>query len=197
MLKRLAVAHGAVLARFGPRRERPVGWIDRMALTLRREELRATNRKALEKKLPEEFKAALRDLGHELPRLWESEVLKPRHKKGLLRCVIDKVVMARQPQADRVDLRIVWRGGLDTELSVGVDVGSMRVVRRIDEMEARFLELEAKGLSDEAIASALAAEGFRSPRCARVLPPPSESSASRRAARLGTRSLGRGRSTAT
>ncbi len=32
-MKRLNFTHGAVLARVGPRREQPVGWIDRMALT--------------------------------------------------------------------------------------------------------------------------------------------------------------------
>jgi DNA invertase Pin-like site-specific DNA recombinase len=138
---------------------------------LRREEARVKSRSTLEKKLPEELKAALRDLGEELPRLWETDVMKPRHKKGLLRCLIDKAVMQRESSnTDQVRLRIVWRGGLDSTLLVPIEVGSMTSVRRFEEMERRILELERKGLTDEAIAATLTEEGFRSPRKLTVLP---------------------------
>ena len=134
------------------------------------EAARATSRESIAKKLPPELKDALRNLGRALPRLWETETLGVARRKALLRCLVEKVVMRRTTGADHVDVRIIWRGGADTEIAVRIDVGSMKTVSRFPEMEGRILELESKGHSDEAIAEILTREGYRSPREKVVLP---------------------------
>src|SRR4051812_30195021 len=62
-------------------------------------------------------------LAPRLPELWRQPEVTRAHKKALLRCLIDKVVMHRA--TDRVQLRIVWRGGVVTELEVGIAVGAL------------------------------------------------------------------------
>ena len=49
--------------------------------------------------------------------LHQSGLLAPQHKKALLRCLIDKVVI-RRIAADSVEARIVWRGGDTTTAAV-------------------------------------------------------------------------------
>ena len=65
---------------------------------------------------------------------------------------------------DRVQLRIVWRGGATTELEVAIAVGALTSLVRDAAMEARALDLARGGIEDKVIAALLTQEGFRSPR---------------------------------
>src|SRR3954452_24348096 len=60
--------------------------------------------------LDAELRTASSDLGRRLPELWHGAGLATAHKKALLRCLIDKIVIHRI-KPDTVHLRIVWRGG--------------------------------------------------------------------------------------
>ncbi len=106
-------------------------------------------------------------LAPRLPELWRQPGVTRAHKKALLRCLIDKVVMRRA--TDCVQLRVVWRGGAVTKLEVGIAVGALVSLARGAEMEARVLDLARDGVGDAAIATLLTQEGFRSPRHSQVL----------------------------
>ena len=106
-------------------------------------------------------------LAPRLPELWRQPDVTRTHRKALLRCLVDKVVMRRA--TDCVQLRIVWRGGAVTELEVGIAVGALTSLARGAEMEARVLDLAQAGTEDAAIAALLTQEGFRSPRHSQVL----------------------------
>jgi DNA invertase Pin-like site-specific DNA recombinase len=109
-------------------------------------------------------------LGQRLPELWADPTTSREHRKALLRCLIDKVVMRRSAR-DRAEVRIVWRGGATTELTVMMPVKSLAALPRHAEMEQRVCELAATGLYDNEIARTLTAEGHRSPWCGtEVLP---------------------------
>jgi len=107
-------------------------------------------------------------LAPRLPELWRQPGVTRAHRKALLRCLIDKVVMHRSTR-DCVQLRIVWRGGATTEMEVGIAVGALTSLARGAEMEARVLDLARAGTEDAAIAALLTEEGFRSPRHGQVL----------------------------
>ena len=107
-------------------------------------------------------------LAPRLPELWRQPGVTRAHRKALLRCLIDKVVMRRSTR-DCVQLRIVWRGGATTEMEVGIAVGALTSLARGAEMEARVLDLARGGTEDAAIAALLTEEGFRSPRHGQVL----------------------------
>jgi len=85
----------------------------------------------------------------------------------LLRSLIDKVVLRRE-SADRINVRIVWRGGEVSEHVVEQAVHALHALTHGAEMEARLLDLARQGVDDVAIADRLTREGYRSPRCRHV-----------------------------
>lgn len=122
-------------------------------------------------RLPPELKAAFTDLGRKLPEIWEQPILTTLHKKTLLRCLIDKVVIHRRRRGETVHTRIVWKGGEVTTLQIPITVGSFADLAGAEEMEQIILERSKQGQSDEEIAEHLTALGHRSPmRPDRVLP---------------------------
>jgi DNA invertase Pin-like site-specific DNA recombinase len=109
-------------------------------------------------------------LGERLPALWADPATRREHRKALLRCLIEKVVMRRSAR-DRAEVRIVWRGGATTELTVMLPVNALTALPRHAEMEQRVRDLAAAGHYDDEIARILTAEGHRSPwRGTEVLP---------------------------
>jgi len=113
--------------------------------------------------LPAELKASFTAIGQKLPQIWDqAEVLSTPHKKALLRCLIDKVVL-RRTAPDQVQTRIVWRGGATTTFQVPVNVGASTDLPRFSEMEQIVIQLSRQGQSDEAIADHLTTLGHRSP----------------------------------
>jgi DNA invertase Pin-like site-specific DNA recombinase len=120
--------------------------------------------------LPAELKEAFMAIGQKLPHIWQQGVLTQQNKKALLRCLIDKVVIRRLAQ-DRVQTRIVWRGGDTTSLEIPVPVGSFADLSTAAEMEKIILGLSRQAKSDEEIAEHLTTLGHRSPmQTERVLP---------------------------
>jgi hypothetical protein len=95
-------------------------------------------------------------------------VLSRPHKKALLRCLLEKVVVQRLGR-DQVQIRIVWRGGDVTESVIPIPVGSFAELSTGQELEARVLQLHQAGKSDDVIAQELTAAGFRSPMHPHVL----------------------------
>jgi DNA invertase Pin-like site-specific DNA recombinase len=106
-------------------------------------------------------------LGPQLPVLWRQPGATRAHKKALLRCLIDKVVLHRMTP-DRIGIRIVWRGGAVSDLQVEPAVHALDALSRGAEMQARLLELARQGVADAAIAALLTREGHRSARCSYV-----------------------------
>ena len=111
---------------------------------------------------PEEH-IEFRKLAPQLPELWRRPDVTPAFRKALLRCLIDKVVL-RRSTPECVEIRIVWRGGETTDLSVDIAVRALASLTRGTEMEARVVELARAGMDDATIAAMLTKEGFRSAR---------------------------------
>ena len=107
-------------------------------------------------------------LGPQLPAMWRHPGMDRARKKALLRCLIEKVVLHRTAP-ERIDIRIVWRGGEVSKEQVEPKVYALHVLSRGAEMQARILELACQGLNDAEVAGVLTKEGYRSPRCSRVL----------------------------
>jgi DNA invertase Pin-like site-specific DNA recombinase len=112
--------------------------------------------------LSPELQAAFTDIGRRLPELWPGDRLSPAQKKGLLRCLIDKVVVHRS-QRDHLQIRIVWKGGETTTQEVPIRVHRWSELTDSAAFEQRILDLHHQGLDDEAIAVQLSTEGYRSP----------------------------------
>ena len=137
---------------------------------LRRAEEMLTRHRAARAE-PETLSAENRErflaLGPRLPGLWAEPGMTRERRKALLRSLIDKVVL-RRVAAERISVRLIWRGGAVSELEVAVAVYTHRVLSRGAEMEARLLDLARQGVDDATIAAQLTAEGYRSARCGHV-----------------------------
>jgi DNA invertase Pin-like site-specific DNA recombinase len=114
--------------------------------------------------LTSEERAAFLALAPRVSDLWQQPGITWTHRKALLRCLIDKVVLCRRGR-DRVAVRIVWRGGETTELAIDIAVHAVSSLSRGAEMEARVVDLTRAGIDDDSIAALLVKEGFRSARC--------------------------------
>lgn len=109
-------------------------------------------------------------LAGRLPHIWTDPATTDAQRKALLRCLIDKVVLERG-EHDVALVRIVWRGGVVSDLKVKLTVNSVAKLTRGAEMCDQVLNLARKGVADEDIAAALTREGHRSPNCeSKVLP---------------------------
>jgi len=121
--------------------------------------------------LPPEWRQALEALGEEMPGIWSRTEVQDRHRKSLLRTLIDKVVLIRpRHRWEEVSVRVVWRGGAVSALSVPVTVGNLRELSSYPEMVTEIRRLVAAGEKDSAIAERLTAAGFRSARNLHVSP---------------------------
>jgi hypothetical protein len=121
--------------------------------------------------LSPELRAAFLDIGRTLPDLGSTEVLSQPQRKALLRCLIDKVVVHRSPR-DEVQTHIVWKGGATTTFAVPVTVGGFTDLPGAAAMEQQIRTLFAAGHTDDAIATQLTQQGYRSPQRSYVLPSP-------------------------
>src|SRR5690606_30257404 len=92
--------------------------------------------------------------------LWAAPATRREHRKALLRCLIEKVVLRRTAR-DQVMARIVWRGGAASELTIMMPVNGLAALPRQAEMQQRVCELTAQGLYDNDIARTLTAAGHR------------------------------------
>ncbi|MEW9612713.1 hypothetical protein AB3G45_02400 [Shinella sp. S4-D37] len=99
-----------------------------------------------------------------LPQIWADVATTDAHRKALLRCLIEKVVLDRG-ERDIALARIVWRGGAVTDLHVKMKVNSIAKLTRGEELRARLLELARTGMPDDEIAEVLMREGHHSPNC--------------------------------
>lgn len=113
--------------------------------------------------IPEELLDLLKEIGPQLPELWNQKLLRTSQKKSLLRSLVDKVVLQRRAP-DRVQVRVVWRGGATTSADVAVSVGSFALLSTAKEMEAEIIRRARAGESDAAIAAQLTSAGHRSPQ---------------------------------
>src|SRR5437899_10144628 len=90
--------------------------------------------------IPPDLRAAFRSLGQSLPMLWPQATFSRAHRKALLRCLLDKVVLDRRAP-DTIATRIVWRGGAVSELAVTSIVGRLVHLRDIWQLTGLALTL--------------------------------------------------------
>jgi DNA invertase Pin-like site-specific DNA recombinase len=117
---------------------------------------------AIPLKITAELKETFTQLGKKLPDIWDTGTLSREHKKALIRCLIDKVIIHRMHR-DLIHTRIVWKGGATSSFDIPIPVGSLAELHHSKQMEQRIVELSQQGKPDEEIAKELSTEGYRSP----------------------------------
>jgi len=102
------------------------------------------------------------ELADDFPRLWGNPVLEPRLKKQLLRTAINEIVVAHQPEHQRIEVIVHWHGGTHTQLYVkkrATPIGS-----KADPSLIETVRTLADTLKDAEIARVLNMKKLRTPR---------------------------------
>jgi DNA invertase Pin-like site-specific DNA recombinase len=108
--------------------------------------------------------AHIRSLAADLPSLWQSAATSPAERKGVVRCLIERVVAHVRPDSERVRVTIHWRGGFTSEHTVIRAVGGYQRMEGCTAIRERIVTWRRAGMSAPQIAARLNAEGFRPPK---------------------------------
>ena len=95
-------------------------------------------------RLPATLRQAFTQAGTDLSEFWRHDLLSAEQRKALLRCLIDKVVVHRDTP-DRIQIRIVWKGGDTTTAVLAVKVGAWARLSFAAEMEQAIGQFVRQG----------------------------------------------------
>ena len=108
--------------------------------------------------------AAIRALASDIPALWAAPTTTIADRKRLIRAVIESVQVTAGGVTERVHATVTWAGGHQTRADLARPVARIDQLSYYPALAERISALAGQGLDTTAIASQLAAEGFRTPR---------------------------------
>jgi DNA invertase Pin-like site-specific DNA recombinase/IS30 family transposase len=106
-------------------------------------------------------RATLYSLAEDLPRLWHHALADPKLKKRILRAAIHEILVAHEPETQRLEVTIHWQGGVHTRVHVkkrATPVGRKTDPELIDLVRGLVAEV-----SDAELARILNMKKLRSP----------------------------------
>lgn len=108
--------------------------------------------------------AAIRRLAQDIPALWAAETTTVAERKEIIRQVVERVVVDTAGSSERVRVRVTWAGGAQTAGELIRPVARLAQLSYYPQLCARLRDLAGEGLTAEAIAARLNAEGYRPPK---------------------------------
>jgi len=114
--------------------------------------------------LSEEEQRRILALSRDIPTLWNAEGTSATDRKEIIRCLVDRVVVAVHHPSERVAVTIHWQGGSVSHHDAVRSVASFHQLANADRLRDRVVELRTSGTSASQIAEQLNAEGFSSRR---------------------------------
>jgi len=106
---------------------------------------------------------AIMALGSDLPTLWQAPITTNTERKQMLRLVIREVIVDSKRANGQVWVQINWHTGAQEQFWYQRRVSSYAVFAGTQALEQRIRELNAAGLMDAQIATALEREGYQTP----------------------------------
>ena len=100
-------------------------------------------------------------LGEDLPQLWRADTTTAADRKYLLRLVIKEVLLDQKRERGKVWLQINWQTGASTQHVITRTCISYREHGEGEGILQRIRAWNAQGATDQKVAQALNAEGFR------------------------------------
>ena len=114
--------------------------------------------------LDSQERARILSLSHCVAELWHAPGTSAVDRKQIVRCVVERVIVAADKATELNDVTIVWQGGMMTHHQIARPVGSYEQLKDYRQLTDRIRELHATGLHHFQIADALNREGFVPPR---------------------------------
>jgi DNA invertase Pin-like site-specific DNA recombinase len=103
-------------------------------------------------------------LSTDLPALWQAPGTMPIDRKEIVRCVVERVVVAVRRDSEIVGVTIHWKGGSTTQHQAVRPVRQYRQMENYPQLLARLVQLRQQGYTAAAIAKQLNQEGYRTPK---------------------------------
>jgi DNA invertase Pin-like site-specific DNA recombinase len=118
-------------------------------------------RQATPSQLSAAQREAIRALASDLPALWQAETTTAEERKQVARLLLERVTVVVDQESDRVDVKLRWVGGAQTEHVLARPVARYSQQAGYARLVSRLKELCREGLSSSEMATKLNAEGFR------------------------------------
>jgi len=99
-------------------------------------------------------------LGADIPALWHAPATTNVDRQGIVRCLVERVVVHVAPDNDRAEAVIYWIGGHESRHAFERSVRRYEQCREFDRLMKRIVELRTTGNTADRIATALNQEGF-------------------------------------
>lgn len=115
-------------------------------------------------RLSEEDLGAIRALAADLPGLWRAETTLPQDRQRIARLLLEQVTATVDKESERVDVKLRWVGGQQTEHTLSRPVSRYDQQSDYPRLVSRLRELCSERLSASDMADRLNAEGFRPPK---------------------------------
>jgi DNA invertase Pin-like site-specific DNA recombinase len=106
----------------------------------------------------------LQELSRDIPALWHAPGTTARERKEIVRCLIERVEIAKSAADQHVEVVIRWAGGFESRHELRRPVGAYEQLDDFERLRARLDELRRAGWRSPRIAEQLNAEGFQTPK---------------------------------
>jgi len=110
---------------------------------------------------------SIRELAADIPALWGSPHTSDVDRKEILRQVIDRVVIDVLGHSERVDIKVYWSGGTETEHEITKLVSRLEHLSYWPELSKRVRQMATEKLNTGEISEQLNKEGWRPPKGAK------------------------------
>jgi hypothetical protein len=104
---------------------------------------------------------AIRRLAYDIPALWQAPSTTSADRQAIIRQLVERVVVTVQGESEKVEVRVHWMGGHQSETMMIRPVARLEQLSYVDELRRRVVELHQQGATRVTIAATLNAEGWR------------------------------------
>ena len=115
-------------------------------------------------RLSEDEAQSIRSLSADIPALWHASTTSSKDQQIIVRNLIDRVTVTVLGESERVDVKIHWAGGFESQYEQIRPVARYEQLTDYSRLIARILELRKEGHTCRKIAEVLNQEGFRPPK---------------------------------
>jgi hypothetical protein len=109
-------------------------------------------------------RARVQALAEDIPALWGAPATTAADRKGVIRCLVERVEVAVTRSSERVGVTIYWQGGAVSRHEASRTVQTYEQLHDFAGLMDRLRALRGEGLTAAAIAERLNGEGFSPPR---------------------------------
>ncbi|HMB07258.1 MAG TPA: recombinase family protein [Isosphaeraceae bacterium] len=106
----------------------------------------------------------IQSLSESVATLWHAPGTSALDRKQIVRCLVERVIVAADKSSELNEVTIVWQGGIATHHQVARPVGTYAQLRDFRRLTERITQLHHEGLHLAQIAERLNDEGFVPPR---------------------------------